>query len=96
MTKRAKTARGREKPLEKEIPCRMVPPELHERFRQAELKQWGEHVKYDAMVPMSVEESRKTLAERTESFLRASRTRTSHGPKASETLPWTGNLRLVS
>ena len=42
MTKRAKTARVREKQLEKELSWGMIPPELHVRFRQAELKQWGE------------------------------------------------------
>ena len=64
MTKKAKTTRGREKQLEKEIPWSMIPPELHERFRQAEQKQWGEHVKYEAMEPVSLQESREILASR--------------------------------
>ena len=64
MTKKAKTTRGREKQLEKEIPWSMIPPELHERFRQAEQKQWGEHVKYEAMEPVSLQESREILANR--------------------------------
>ncbi|CAE7470136.1 RE2 [Symbiodinium sp. CCMP2592] len=59
MMKLAKTPRGREKALEKEIPWSLIPPEQQENFRQAEWKQWTEHVEHDALEPLSVTESRE-------------------------------------
>ena len=46
MLKRAKTARGREKQLEKELPWSLIPPEQHENFKAAEHKQYQEHLDY--------------------------------------------------
>ncbi|CAE7226615.1 RE2, partial [Symbiodinium necroappetens] len=64
MMKLPKTPRGREKALEKEIPWRLIPESQHEAFRQAELKQWREHVDHQALLPLSVEESRAIAQDR--------------------------------
>ena len=58
MLKIAKTPRGKEKALEKEIPWSLIPPEQHDNFRQAEKKQWLEHVEHNALEPLSISESR--------------------------------------
>ena len=64
MVRRAKTPRGVEKQLEKELPWSMIPPSQHQAFRDAELKQWMEHVDHNAVQPVDVETSRKILAEK--------------------------------
>ncbi|CAE7324462.1 GIP, partial [Symbiodinium microadriaticum] len=69
MMKMAKTPRGREKALEKEIPWSMVPPEQQENFKQAELKQYSEHVEHNALEPLSVELSRKVMEEQPDRVL---------------------------
>ncbi|CAE7751606.1 RE1 [Symbiodinium sp. CCMP2592] len=61
MLKLPKTPRGREKALEKELPWSLIPPEQHQGFKDAELKQWNEHVEHEALEPLSVEESREVL-----------------------------------
>ena len=61
MMKLAKTARGKEKALEKEIPWSLIPPEQYSGFKEAEKKQWLEHVNHDALQPLSVTDSREIL-----------------------------------
>eukprot|EP00439_Symbiodinium_sp_Y106_P067451 s481_g11.t1 len=61
MLKVPKTPRGREKALEKELPWSMIPQEQHQGFKDAELKQWQEHVEHDALDPLTVEQSREVL-----------------------------------
>ena len=61
MIRKAKTPRGREKQLEKELPWGMIPEEKKDEFRRAGQTQWDEHVKYDALEPVGIEESRKIL-----------------------------------
>eukprot|EP00438_Fugacium_kawagutii_P025852 Skav231407 [mRNA] locus=scaffold4039:44689:52020:- [translate_table: standard] len=61
MTKHAISERGKEKQLEKEIPWSMIPPDEREMYREAELKQWQEHLQYQAVRPLSVQESNEVL-----------------------------------
>ena len=49
MIRKAKTLRGREKQLEKELPWEMIPEEKKDEFRRAEQTQWDEHVMYNAL-----------------------------------------------
>ena len=44
-------------PLEKEIPWALIPGEEKELFKEAEAKQWDEHIQFGAVRPLSVEES---------------------------------------
>ena len=69
MLKVPKTQRGREKALEKELPWSMIPPEQHQGFKDAELRQWEEHVEHAALLPLSVEDSRKVLREKPDRVL---------------------------
>ena len=64
MMKVPKTERGRQKALEKELPWSLIPKEQHEGFKQAEQKQWLEHVEHDALEPLTVEDSRRILREK--------------------------------
>lgn len=59
MVKRCISEKGREKQLEKELPWGMIPPEERPLFREAELKQWNQHVDFRAVRPLSIEESEK-------------------------------------
>ena len=69
MMKIPKTQRGREKALEKELPWSLIPPEQHQGFKEAELKQWDEHVQHNALLPLSVEQSREVLRTKTDRVL---------------------------
>ena len=44
-----------------ELPWSMIPQEQHQGFKDAELKQWREHVEHDALDPLTVEQSREVL-----------------------------------
>lgn len=57
LTKKAISKRGKEKQLEKELPWHLIPPEEREEYKAAELKQWKEHVDFQAVRPLSLEES---------------------------------------
>ena len=59
MAKRASTARGREKALEKELPWSAIPPEMVQAFRDAEVKQWREHIDHGALEALSLAESQE-------------------------------------
>ena len=69
MAKRAPTRRSREKALEKEIPWSLVPEEQRDQFRQAERKQYDEHLQYRALEPLDVETSREVSAKKGERVL---------------------------
>ncbi|CAE7263747.1 GIP, partial [Symbiodinium natans] len=58
-----------EKALEKELPWNMIPPEQHEGFRAAEMKQWEEHVEHGALEPLTVEQSREVWRTRSDRVL---------------------------
>ena len=59
MATRRCSERGKAKQLEKEIPWEMIPPKEKHLYRQAEKDQWDEHVKYNAVKPLSVAESQE-------------------------------------
>ena len=56
MTKRCISEKGKEKQLEKELPWGLIPYEERHLYREAELKQWNEHVEFGAVKALSVEE----------------------------------------
>ena len=58
MLKKALTVRGQEKRQEKELRWAEIPGHARENFKAAEKVQWEEHLSYDALEPLSVEESR--------------------------------------
>lgn len=65
MVKRCVSEKGKEKQLEKELPWGLIPPEERELYRQAELKQWNEHVDFGAVRALSLAQSelvRKTVS----------------------------------
>ncbi|CAE7213744.1 GIP [Symbiodinium sp. CCMP2592] len=69
MMKLPKTPRAREKALEKEIPWRLIPAEQHSAFKEAEQKQWREHVQHGALEALSVSQSRQVLATKPDRIL---------------------------
>ncbi|CAE7585010.1 GIP [Symbiodinium sp. CCMP2592] len=98
MMKLPKTQRGREKALEKELPWSMIPPEQHEAFKQAENKQWEEHVEHQALEPLSIEESRKIIREKGDRVLGsrfAYRDKLWSRRRQDPTLGWKAKARLV-
>ncbi|CAE7224992.1 GIP [Symbiodinium sp. KB8] len=58
MIKRDLTQRGHAKRQEKELMWKEIPEEARPLFKEAEKKQWLEHLEYDALQALSVEESR--------------------------------------
>ena len=52
-------AEALEKALDKELPWNMIPMEEKELYKEAEMKQWNEHVEFGAVRPLSLEESKK-------------------------------------
>ncbi|CAE7621529.1 GIP [Symbiodinium sp. CCMP2592] len=98
MLKRAKTARGREKQLEKELPWSMIPVEQHEAFREAENKQYQEHLDHGALEPLTVEESQRILRERGDRVLPsrfAYRDKALAKRRKDPTVAWKHKSRLV-
>ena len=98
MVKRATTARGREKQLEKELPWSLIPIAQHDAFKLAENKQWIEHLEHDAVQPLSVEDSRAVLRDRPERVLPsrfAYRDKNWSKRKADDSVPWRHKARLV-
>ena len=98
MLKRAKTARGREKQLEKELPWHMIPTDQHAAFRDAEEKQFREHLDHDALEPMTIEESQKVLREKGDRVLSsrfAYRDKALAKRRKDPSIPWKHKARLV-
>ena len=62
-TKKELTKRGVEKRQEKELKWGEIPTEARAHFKEAEETQWKEHLSFDALEPMSVEESRRVRRE---------------------------------
>ena len=52
MMKRHLTRRGLEKRQEKELRWDEIPPQFQQKFREAEAKQWSEHLHFDALEPL--------------------------------------------
>ena len=57
MLRRALTQRGQAKRQEKELKWSEIPEEVRQLFKAAERVQWEEHISYDALEPMSIQES---------------------------------------
>ncbi|CAE7318597.1 RE2, partial [Symbiodinium sp. CCMP2456] len=98
MLRRAVTARGKEKQLEKELPWSMIPVEQREAFKQAELKQYCEHLDHDALEPLSIEESLRIKAEKKDRILTsryAYRDKALAKRRKDPTVPWKHKARLV-
>ncbi|CAE7765879.1 RE2 [Symbiodinium sp. CCMP2592] len=98
MLKLPKTARGREKALEKELPWSFIPSDQHEAFKAAERKQWLEHYELGALEPLSVSESRRICQEKGDRILGsrfAYRDKHWCKRKQDEALPWKPKARLV-
>ncbi|CAE7260851.1 unnamed protein product, partial [Symbiodinium sp. CCMP2456] len=89
---------GREKALEKEIPWSMVPPDQRENFKQAELKQYNEHIEHRALEPLTVEASRKIMKEQPDRVLNsrfAYRDKNWSRRREEPELSWRAKARLV-
>ncbi|CAE7838363.1 RE2 [Symbiodinium sp. CCMP2592] len=98
MVKLPKTARGKEKALEKEIPWQAIPEDQKEAFVSAEKKQWSEHVKYHALEPLSIEQSRQVLRDKPERVLPsrfAYKDKAWSKRKLDSNCPWRPKARLV-
>ena len=100
MLKPAKTARSREKQLEKEIPWSQIPPEVRPLFREAEGKQWAEHIATGALELRGIqasEEIRQTVpAERILTSRFAYRDKNMGKRRATPSTPWRAKSRLVA
>ena len=59
MVKRCISQKGKEKQLEKELPWGLIPPDERQLYKEAELKQWREHVDFGAVRALSLEESQE-------------------------------------
>ena len=76
----------------------MIPPECQDTFRAAETVQYEEHLKYNALAPLSVEESRAVRKDKPERVLRcrfAYRDKHWSKRKAQPDLGWKPKSRLV-
>ncbi|CAE7866875.1 RE1 [Symbiodinium sp. KB8] len=105
-TKKALTQRGVEKRQEKELKWAEIPNEVREKFKQAEATQWAEHLDYDALEPLSIEDSkfvrenvqadrilRSRWAYKDKNWARRRTEKTAENP--DETVPWKCKARLV-
>ena len=63
MVKRCISEKGKEKQLEKELPWGLIPPDERQLYKEAELKQWKEHVDFGAVRALSAEESQRVREE---------------------------------
>ena len=99
MMKRDLTQRGVEKRQEKELRWSEIPDNVKEKFKEAEAQQWGEHLTYDALEPLSVEEShqvrRKVPPERILRSRWAYKDKNWAKRKQGEDVPWKCKSRLV-
>ena len=57
MVKRGSSEKSKDKALEKELPWERIPEEEKNLYVEAEVKQWQEHLKFEAVQPLSVAES---------------------------------------
>ena len=99
MLKRCHTARSLEKQYEKELPWSILPESQHEAFKQAELKQYHEHLHYQALEPLSVAESMQVRQSVDPSRVLGSRfaykDKSWSRRKLLPELPWRHKARLV-
>ncbi|CAE7197707.1 unnamed protein product [Symbiodinium sp. CCMP2592] len=99
MLKTQLTTRGLEKRKEKELKWSEIPPEVHDKFRDAERVQWEEHLSFDALEPLSTEEServrREVPADRILRCRWAYKDKNWSRRREGEDLPWKCKSRLV-
>ena len=67
------TGEALEKSLDKELPWSFIPEEEKEMYREAERKQWQEHMDFGAVRPLSLQESREVEAKVDKSRIISSR-----------------------
>ena len=60
MMKHAISEKGKEKQLEKEIPWQLIPPDERQLYREAEQKQWDEHLQFGAVKPSALQRAKKS------------------------------------
>ena len=58
MVKRGSSEKSKDKALEKELPWERIPEEEKHLYVEAEVKQWQEHLKFEAVRPLSIAESK--------------------------------------
>ena len=58
MVKRGSSEKSKDKALEKELPWERIPEEEKHLYVEAEVKQWQEHLKFEAVRPLSIVESK--------------------------------------
>ncbi|CAE7239464.1 RE2, partial [Symbiodinium sp. KB8] len=98
MLKKPTTRREHLKQLEKEIPWTAIPEERRAAFKAAELTQWQEHVRCQALQPVGVQESREIMRTRPERVLPsrfAYRDKNFAKRRISADTPWRHKSRLV-
>ena len=99
MLKRCHTVRSLEKQYEKELPWSIIPESQHGAFRQAELKQYHEHLHYQALEPLSIAESNQVRQSVHPSRILGSRfayrDKNWSRRKLLPELPWRHKARLV-
>ena len=99
MLKAQLTPRGLEKRKEKELKWSEIPQEMHAKFREAEATQWQEHLSFDALEPLTTEESdrirREVLPERVLRSRWAYKDKNWARRREGEEVPWNCKSRLV-
>ena len=98
MVKPGKTPRGREKALEKELPWNLIPEEARGLFIEGEKTQYAEHIRYEALEPLSLEASREIEQNKSDRILGsrfAYRDKNWCKRKEQPNLPWRAKSRLV-
>ena len=99
MLKTDLTRRGVEKRKEKELRWTEIPQEMRDHFRAAEVTQWQEHLDYDALAPLSPEQSaevrRRVDPSRILRSRWAYRDKNYARRREGEEVPWKCKSRLV-
>ncbi|CAE7777019.1 GIP [Symbiodinium sp. CCMP2592] len=99
MMKTATTERSREKQREKELPWRLIPPEQHQAFKEAEAKQIKEHLDHAALSILTYEETvavlKVTPPERILNSRWAYKDKNYAKRRENNTLPWKAKARLI-
>ena len=99
MLKAATTERSREKQYEKELPWRLIPPEQHGAFKDAEAKQIKEHIDHRALRMLSRQETEQVLkdvpAERVLNSRWAYKDKNYAKRRENKDLAWRPKARLI-
>ena len=99
MLKAATTERSKEKQYEKELPWRLIPPEQHGAFKDAEAKQIKEHIDHQALRMLSRQETEQVLkdvpAERVLNSRWAYKDKNYAKRRENKDLAWRPKARLI-